>query len=90
MKGNQAGDSASAMFTVTGPMITLTPSSGPIGAPVSITGSGFATSDVCPVVITSSPSGLIGALAAWTLMAGGVLSAAGFTVGPGALPGIYL
>jgi uncharacterized protein YjbI with pentapeptide repeats len=35
------GDSASAQFTVTVPAITLSPSSGPVGTSVTVTGSGY-------------------------------------------------
>ncbi len=40
------GDSASATFTVKGPTITLSPTSGPAGINVAITGSGFNPADV--------------------------------------------
>ena len=48
VKGDQAGDSATATFTVTSttPTITLTPNSGPVGTlNVAVSGNGFALSD---------------------------------------------
>ena len=44
MKGNQAGDSATATFvvTATAPLITLTPNSGPVGTlNVAVSGNGL-------------------------------------------------
>jgi len=55
--GSPHSDAASAKFTVTvpiGPTISLTPPSGPPSALVTVSGSGFSTSDAGPCTITTT------------------------------------
>ncbi len=85
------GDSATASFTVTGPQIveTLTPNSGSVATPVTVTGSGFAIADTCgTVTVVSSPPGLISSFACSSFV-GGSLTAS-FTVAAGSSPGVYI
>ncbi len=93
-----AGDSATASFTVTGPQIveTLTPNSGPVGTPVTVTGSGFASTDTCATfLVSSSPPGLI-AVTSYACNSQGTTGGslvASFTVNAGsppAPPGVYI
>jgi len=72
------GDFAQATFTVIGPSITLTPSSGPAGLVVTVNGNNFATGDagactITPAVVATAP--------ACTVTASGTLTASSFTVG---------
>ncbi|MGA3296134.1 MAG: hypothetical protein ABSD41_01650, partial [Candidatus Bathyarchaeia archaeon] len=54
--GPSAGDFAQAIFTVTtGPIITLSPTSGPIGTDVVVTGSGFLPTDQSCSISSLSP-----------------------------------
>ena len=74
-----AGDQASASFTVIGPTITLNPNSGPRGVSVSVSGSGFNTADTsCQIsgtIVSGSPVGC-----AVNAISGGSLSPQGFTI----------
>lgn len=91
------GNLATASFTVTAAQIvaTLTPSSGPVGIQVTITGSGFATTDTCadfplaPGHVTSSPPGLITSYTCNAAATVGGSLVASFKVGS-VLPGVYI
>src|SRR5208282_3574171 len=82
VKGNQAGDSASATFTVTGPSITLTGTSGPDGTVVAVSGTGFGSGEgLCTIsgnggVVTLPSCGLDGGTPSSSILAG-----SHFTVG---------
>jgi len=83
-------DSASAAFTVTSttPAISLSPTSGPAGTPITITGSGFSPSDVGTYpCVTSIPSSIVTA-ATCTFSASGSVSGS-FKVKNTAVPGVY-
>ncbi len=69
------GDSAQATFTVTGPKIALTPTSGVTGITETVTGSGFSTTDTT-CTITGGP---IVAGTTCTVASGNV--AGGFSIG---------
>ena len=78
------GDSASATFTVTGPAISLSPSSGPFTALVTVSGNGFSTGDegTCTILqtTTSSPNNVV-TNPTCTVTSEGQLTGSYFTVG---------
>src|SRR5208282_1053104 len=83
-------DSASASFTVRGPQVVLSPSSGPIGTHVTVTGSGFDTADVGTCIFQQSPATpFIVNAASCTINSSGQMTG-GFIVNTGATPGTYL
>src|SRR5208282_2199562 len=83
-------DSASASFTVRGPQVVLSPSSGPIGTHVTVTGSGFDTADVGTCIFQQSPATpLIVNAATCTINSSGQLTGSGFTINTGSTPGPY-
>ena len=88
--GDQAHDSASATFTVTGPHITLTPGGAPPGTTITVTGGGFYTNDACPAspYFVSTPTNIITTPATCT-MTNGQITSATFTVLSAATLGTY-
>jgi len=89
VNGDQSGDSAKATLTViAGPILTLTPNSGPIGTSVSVTGSAFLSTDTTPCVLSGTGS-VIGPSGTCTIVLGSGAAHDTFTVGS-ASPGTYL
>ena len=81
------GDSGQASFTVLGPAIVITPNSGPVGTAITISGSGFASTDTSGAVSTTpSGSGLTGSC---TISGGQIQSPCTFTVANTASLGTY-
>jgi hypothetical protein len=84
------GDFETGFFTVV-PQINLTPSLGPIGTLVTISGSGFAAADAgsCAVTLFSTPANLFSGLTC--VISGTTFQMSGsFTVAPSALTQAYL
>ena len=83
------GDFASAVFTVTGPTLTLEPNNGHGGTTVTMTGSGFNTDDsAAPCTALSAPVNIVTALTC-TITSSGQLAVSRFTINGTATSGIY-
>src|SRR5208337_891526 len=73
------------------PHITLSPTSGPVTTPVSVTGSGFATGDAGLCSYSQSPATpILFTSVSCTITASGALTGSSFTVANTATPGTYL
>jgi hypothetical protein len=81
VQGVVTGDFADAVFNVTGgPKITLIPSTAPVGAHISVNGTGFLPSDTQCVIGAPSSAVIIGGTQACVMQAGKGIINASFTV----------
>ena len=85
--GGQANDIATTTFTVTGPHIALSPTSGFAGTAGSIFGGGFYTNDACTPASVTAPAGVLSG--ATCSMTNGQITSATFTVSSTAPLGTY-